>query len=346
MRTGFAPLLMAFLAGLWLANGAFADPLAGGPMAQARVDGDANGSKRVWLGPRASDFVPIFEGSAPEGPWNDIAGRVGVLALNENTIRSMSDEALARLVRDLDRRRIGFGLGILPINWFHETPCGHGIEGYSDPNSAKLTLAKLQKAGARVKFITMDEPLWFGHYYSGPNACRSSLDNLAQRTAVLVKIYTAAYPDAVVGDTEPFPALSAQPGWAEGYADWLAAFQKATGSRPSFIQLDFNWGDPRLNTGGAHDGSNAAAVALLAREVSSVVRRNGLEVGMIYWGGGGSDVQWMDNARLHIREIEVAGVHPDQAIFTSWNPAPAHTFPSTDPNALTSLIPYYLRDRR
>ncbi len=302
---------------------------------------------QIWYGPRASDFVPIFEGTAPEGPWDQIAGRVGVLSLNEKTIRGMSDEALARLVRDLDRRHIAFGLGILPINWFRETPCGHGIEGYSDPNSAKKTLAKLQTAGAKVRFITMDEPLWFGHYYSGPQACRSSLDNLAERTSVLVKIYTASYPDAVVGETEPFPALSTQRGWAEGYADWQAAFQKANGTPLVFLDLDFNWGDPRLNTGGAHDGSNAPAVAQLARQVFSVARRNGLKVGMIYWGGGsGRDAQWMDNARLHVREIDASGVHPDHAAFTSWNPAPARNFPSTDPNALASLIPYYLGNRR
>jgi hypothetical protein len=39
MQTGFAPLLMGFLAGLWLANGAFADPLAGGPTSSYRTPG-------------------------------------------------------------------------------------------------------------------------------------------------------------------------------------------------------------------------------------------------------------------------------------------------------------------
>ena len=339
MRTSLVRLLTGACMALTLAVDA--------AEAQDHIDGDGPRSKQVWFGPRAGDFVPIFEGSAPEAPWDAIAGRVGVLSLNEGTVRKMSDAALARLVQDLDRRHITLGLGILPINWFHETPCGHGIEGYSDPNSARVTLAKLQKAGAKVRVISMDEPLWFGHYYSGPNACRSSLEDLAQRTAVLLKIYTAAYPDAVVGDTEPFPALSAQPGWAQGYANWLATFQKATGARIAFLHLDFNWGDPRLNTGDRHDGSNAAAVALLAREASTMARRNGLEVGMIYWGGGGGgDAQWMDNARLHIREIEASDVNPDHAVFTTWNVVPAHTFPAGDPNALASLIPYYLKTRR
>jgi hypothetical protein len=300
-------------------------------------------SKLILLGPRQSDFVPIFSGSASQLPWNDIAGRVNVLTVTEGFVRALPDETLARLVQDLDRRHVALGLGILPTNWFHEPPCGGGVEGYSDPGSATQTVAKLMKAGASVSLIAMDEPLWFGHYYTGKNACRSSIENVAERTAVIVKIYTAAFPNVIVGDTEPFPAVSSQPNWAADFATWTAAFHKATATPLAFLHLDFNWGDPRLNTGSAHDGSNAAAVAALAREVSTVARRNSLKVGIIYWGGGGSDAQWMDEARLHIREVEAAGIEADQLIFVSWNPYPARTFPATDPTALASLIPYYFQ---
>ena len=51
-----------------------------------------------------------------------------------------------------------------------------------DRSSANQTVAKLLRAGATVSYISMDEPLWFGHYYSDKNACRSSIDNLAERT--------------------------------------------------------------------------------------------------------------------------------------------------------------------
>ena len=54
----------------------------------------------------------------------------------------------------------------------------------------------------------------------------------------------------------------------------------------------------------------------------------------------------MDQARLHIREVEASGINPDQVIFTSWDRAPARTFPATDPDALSSLIPYYFQQRR
>ena len=77
----------------------------------------------------------------------------------------------------------------------------------------------------------------------------------------------------------------------------------------------------------------------------SIARRNGLKVGMIYWGGGSGDAQWMDAARLHFREIEAAGIEPNHLVFVSWNPAPTRTFPASDPTALASLIPYAFQRR-
>ncbi|MEW6438575.1 MAG: carboxypeptidase-like regulatory domain-containing protein [Pseudomonadota bacterium] len=300
---------------------------------------------QVWLGPR-TDFMPIIEGSAPAAPWNEIAGRVDVVGLPEQAIRKLPDAALAELVQDLNRRHIALNVGILPTNWFHEPLCGQGIEGYSDPGSANQTVAKLLRAGASVGYFSMDEPLWFGHFYTGKHACKSSIGNLAERTATIVKIYAAAFPKAIVGEAEPFPAVSSEPNWAAAYAAWTQAFRKATGTPIQFLQLDFNWGDPKLNKGSAHDGSNAATVAALTRQVTAIARKNGLKVGMIYWGGGASDAQWMDQARLHIREVAASGVQFDQAALVSWNPYPKRTFPATDPTALSSLIPYELQRRR
>jgi hypothetical protein len=62
---------------------------------------------------------------------------------------------------------------------------------------------------------------------------------------------------------------------------------------------------------------------------------------MIYWGGGTSDAQWTDRARLHINAVEEAGINPEQIIFVSWDKYPARTLPETDSTTLSSLIGYY-----
>jgi hypothetical protein len=301
-------------------------------------------SKLVWFSPR-KDFLDLLRNGASwdevAKQWRNGAKHTNVFSVTEGTFRSLPDAVLARLVQDLNREHIALGLGILPTNWFHEPPCGGGVEGFSDPGSANQTVAKLMRAGATVSVIGMDEPLWFGHFYTGKNACKSSLQDLGQRVAVIVKIYTAAFPNAIVGDTEPFPAVSSQQNWEAAFASWVKTFQMATGTPLRFLHLDFNWGDPRLNSGPQHNIPDPQAIAALARHTAAVARTNGLPVGMIYWGSGTSDAQWMDRARLHIKAVEEAGINPEQIIFVSWDKYPARTLPETDPTALSSLIGYY-----
>ena len=296
------------------------------------------------------DFKTIFDSATPsallEQQWEQASKHVQAVYISAAGITSMSDEALARMVRDLSSHHIALGVEILATNWFHEPPCGGGIEGYIDPGSANHVVAKLLKAGGTIHLMAMDEPFWFGHFYSGKNACRSSIPGLASRVAVIVKIYTAAFPNVLVGDTEPFPAISNQPNWQAAYGNWVKAFHSATGTPLTFLHLDFNWGDPQLS-GPSNDKPSPAAIASLARQTAAVARENGLLVGMIMNGGGGpvarSDAQWMDQARLHIRALNASGVHLDHLMFESWDKYPARILPETDPNAIGSLILFQMQ---
>jgi hypothetical protein len=71
-------------------------------------------------------------------------------------------------------------------------------------------------------------------------------------------------------------------------------------------------------------------------------------VGFIYNGARDdpSDAAWMDDARAHVRTLEDDdGLRPGLAVFQSWTPRPTHALPDSSPDALTSLIPFYLRAR-
>jgi hypothetical protein len=303
--------------------------------------------KLVVFAPR-HDFLQAYENGAS---WDDLAKQwikgsaaVTTIGLIEAQVRAMPDEALRRLARDLDAHHLGLDLGILATNSYHEPPCGGGVEGYSDPSSANATIAKLLRTGASVSVIGMDEPLYFGHYYQGKNACRSSIQEVAQRTAVIVKIYKAAFPNLIVGDSEPFPAISNEKGWQADYAKWVAGFRGASGSALSFTEIDFNWGDPRLTLPGTSGKSDGSAIATLSRMVAQTLRANGLSVGIIYTGFGGgplTDARWMTQARGHMDAVEHSGIKPDHVVIVSWDPYPAMTLPESNPDALSSLVAYY-----
>jgi hypothetical protein len=327
---------------LALAPGHALPPALRQPLADPRA-------KLVVFAPRQDFWKPFESGMSWDElarQWPKGATHINMIALNEGPIRAMPDAALARLVHELNAHHIAINLGILATNWFHEPPCGGGIEGYSDPGSANGTVAKLLRAGASIGMISMDEPLYFGHYYQGKNACGSSIEDVARRTAVIVKIYTAAFPNVIIGDSEPFPAISNAPGWQADYPRWVESFQRETGTALSFTDIDINWGDPHLSRpGGPPNVADATAIMDLSQRVAQVLRVNGLGVGMFYTGFGGgplSDEKWMARARTHMDAVARSGINPDRLIFTTWDKFPANTFPESNPSALASLLVYYL----
>jgi hypothetical protein len=48
--------------------------------------------------------------------------------------------------------------------------CGANVEGYDSPEETARIAAKIKRAGINLRYIAMDEPLWFGHYYNGGNS--------------------------------------------------------------------------------------------------------------------------------------------------------------------------------
>jgi len=303
------------------------------------------GSPLVYLYP-LTDFTQLFNSDATwqagERKWEGAGRHVQVMAFSTQYLTKVSDSILSNIVKMLKSRNIGLGIESLATNWYHEPPCGMGIEGYCDPGTTNAIVAKLLRVGGTPAYIGMDEPLWFGHFYDGKNACRSSLQDLAGRVAVNIRIYKAAFPNVVIGDIEPFPAVSNQPNWQADLAVWVKAFHNATGTPLSFLRLDVNWDDPVLSMGPSHNTPSPAAITSLVRKAASAARQNGLQVAVIYNGGiGNTDALWMQEARDHIRIVEASGIRPEQVIFQSWDKFPARSLPDTDPNALASLINYY-----
>ena len=51
----------------------------------------------------------------------------------------------------------------------------------------------------------------------------------------------------------------------------------------------------------------------------------------------------MQDAKSHVLLIEgQLKLHPDRAIFQSWNPYPTHVLPETAPDTLTHLVDFYV----
>lgn len=315
----------------------------------------SNTAPVLILGPHWTEFAKLY-GAGPPDPklemqWNQIASRIQAIRLTGAAILDMSEPVLAALAQDLRTRHIALGLEILATNWWHEPICGDGLEGYIDPGATNAIVGKLIKSNASLEFIAMDEPLWFGHYYNGKNACRSTIADLASRVAVNTRIYRAAFPNVTIGDIEPFPAVSAQPNWQVEYGQWVSAYASASASRLSFLDLDFDWYSPRLNTKTTPALPDTDAIAALARSAAAIARKNGLQIGMIMNGGGHpaaqSDADWIAQARMHVQTFDASGVSFDRVLVETWDKYPAHTFFATDSaDTLAGLAAYYAQTHR
>ncbi|MDR3616753.1 MAG: hypothetical protein P4L53_24565 [Candidatus Obscuribacterales bacterium] len=304
-------------------------------------------AKAVWLVP-LHDFEEMFAGDAPRNEWDRVARHVNVVRFNAGYIKKLPEDVLVKIINDLKSRNIAVGMVVLALNWVGQEPCGKGVEGYGDPGMAKNVIAKIKAAGGTIDYIEMDEPLYFHRYWNGKDCCHGSIENTAQRTAQIIKIYKDAFPNAVIGDVEPFPAVSNQPHWKTDYAQWVKAFQRQSGTSLSFLHLDFAWGNSAISTGANH-APNRPAIQALALDVASVARANGLQVGMIYNGEATakSDSEWVEMAKRHMNCIEDSGAAPEQAIIETWNKTgagvfrPANLLPVSDSGSLGSLVQYY-----
>src|SRR5438552_5531130 len=229
------------------------------------------------------------------------------------------DDVYAKAFVKLKEKNIQFAIESLTQCWvgFPEH-CGYGVDGYTDPPGNARIARKIKATGGKLAYVTMDGPLYGGHYSSGPNACHDTVETVAQRAVAIMREYQNVLPDVIIGDTEPFPALTKQPNWQAEYKEWMQAFNKAFGKPIAFLNIDINW--PEDNW---HWQQSLVQVVQFARE-------NHLQLGIVYNAafpqGAKSDEQWLNRAIENYTQIEKQlKIVPDKALFESWAYFPKHS---------------------
>lgn len=296
----------------------------------------------VWFSPEAPgdwpdgrvgqvDYIDLF---SPGAPWTDAASHIQVFKFAASEFigdlpGELADSQWQQVFAGLAQRGIALAVEFGPLP---ATTCGVGVEGFS--GGAALTVAqKIQSLGGTLQYVAMDEPFYYGSIYAGQNACNWTAQQIAASAVQSVAQIRTVFPNAIVGDIEPVPAVGI-PGWLASYSEWLDAWEIAAGSRLPFFHCDVDWpADPNWIA-----DVNSMRQALAIR---------GIPFGLIYNGlGMTSDASWMSSAESHFADYELhGGTIPDQTIFQTWETYPTHVLPETDPNALTYLVDDYFRTR-
>jgi hypothetical protein len=275
----------------------------------------------------------------PAAPWPEFMNHVRVVGILTQVLQRISDEDLAKVVARLNEKHVGLGVEMLAqaytLPGVNSPPhCGEGVEGYFAPSETAALAAKLKRAGATVQYIAMDEPLWFGHYYNEKNACHSSVAEVADRVAANLREYLKVFPDAIIADGEPFPAITDRPGWQKDYQEWLETFRAKVGKPLSFTSVDINWGHVNWP-------QSLRAFATFAGGAH-------LQIGIIYNAApptaAMTNEQWLGNAQQNFIHIEKElGIAPGWAVFASWDRFPGRALSDQSGLGEDYLIRQYLR---
>jgi len=307
-------------------------------------------AQEIWFAPpaapvgtrlhRAVDFMDLF---SPDAPWQQAASHVKVFMLYGSYLSGAPREEVEHIVADLNRRHIPIALevGVMNVGPKATNPACGGlglVEGYGIPKLARTQSEKIKQAGGSIRFIAMDEPVWFGHYFKerpgGQPGCHSSIAQILELIKEPLAVYAEEFPGVVVGDTEPTD-IAEQDHWRDDLSAWAIGFRDKTGHPLAFTHLDIPFNRP---------GEEGFAVDFYHQ--AKKLKQQGLigAIGIIYDGTPtySSDEGWVQDAKAHIHLLEDKhGLHPDHALIQSWQAYPQHVLPDSAPGSLTGLINYY-----
>jgi len=281
----------------------------------------------IWLGPNGH-YTELFQSVAA---WPTTAKSVKVFKISNQFAVFASDAEFGAFIAGANGLNLQIAMEGLMLS--SSDRCGVKVEGYSGPGAILRAAQRIKKYGAKLSYIAMDSVLIFGHEYSGPNACRDSIESLAAQVAQKVAQARSVFPDIQVGDIEPIG--NPRPGWLKDITEWTNAYRAATGAPLAFFQFDVDWNNPnwpqQLKAG------------------ADLMQSLGIPIGVTYNGTkvDTSGRVWVAKAVEHFHRVEgELKIHPRIAVIQSWNQYPEKMTPESDPESLTYVIREYCRTAR
>ena len=107
-----------------------------------------------------------------------MARNVTVFNISKPFALQASDRDLRAVIVGLQERHIKLSMQATPLE---ASPiCGRGVEGYETPGDMGRVAHRLLRLGATLDYLSMDEPLFYGHYFKGRGTITSCQDSIAE----------------------------------------------------------------------------------------------------------------------------------------------------------------------
>lgn len=274
--------------------------------------------------PLVPDYPQLFsEPNAWASAWSKLSG----FSMNNYLADLGPEDLLHQAFAFLTAHHISLEVALqsLPVE-----NCGAGVEGLVQSVLHPINTAqRMKRLGAPVETFALDEPLTFGHFYDGHNACQLPVEEVAQRLATTISAVRAVYPNVRINENE-VPTGTVFAHWKTVLPQWLEAYQRHTGTPLDAMTLDVDWRDPHWQDA--------------VRQSVTILHAHGVKAGLYLDATGGpkvTDQSWMAEAHRNGETIIREKFGLDFVVIASWMGHPLRLLPASDPLSLTSLIPWF-----
>jgi hypothetical protein len=281
----------------------------------------------IWMHPsgreKGQPFRELFE--HPEA-WPQTRSMIDVLSNTDlNIDRNFTDDELRKDFALLKQWHIHFALETGAIKPWGKT--ADKIFSVERP-----MWERIERLGGEIYAVGMDEPLC---------CCRKEIkepdDYAVRETANYIALVRKHFPDALVGDIEPYPfiPLADQLIWIDALQSRLAEMHVRG---LDFYRLDVNWVEFTVFDRGSWPE---------VRKLERFCRQHKIPFSLIYWASGypgferrgiADDSTWYNLLMAQGYAYAAIDGAPDHVMIESWMPVPVATIPETDPWTFTRSV--------
>ncbi len=276
----------------------------------------------------------------PDAPWKTVSDAVKVISFPPTSVDRARGSDLQVALADIKRRNIALAIGTSLL--IRSDRCRAKTEAYVDQKALEGLLDKLRRNGADIKYVTMDEPFFYGHKDSSPTACHESVQTLAEALKPGIAIVKKYFPNAQIGTDE---VVTKDRDWIDELVNWVDVYQQITGEKLAYMHVDLSWKPESVQN------LLPLAKALKQRHVALGIDYDAAARGEEPWFDANSiersDIDWVQNAVKHYTEVESGmGIHPDHAVLTTWVHYPTRMLPETESRTFTNLVYQYVQQHK
>ena len=280
------------------------------------------------------EFMRLFDSPSP---WPTGLAHIDVMQLRAPWFLRKSPETGQKVVDFLKQHDIALAV---PLGFVSSDTCGQGVEGIGTARQQNVYPREMKKHGIDLKYVVIDEPLFYGHDYNGKNACNLSIEQVVDSVVQNVAMVRSYYPRVQFVWVEPPQSL---PGGVQEMVKFLDLYKTRLGEYPASVRFDIAW---------AKDDKWHTEWHTTVPGFIQILKMRGIGYGIIFDAGRvngqppKTDAEWIGSAMQNVADwMDTIREKPSQTIIQTWTPNPVRIVPESDPTTMAGYLKWFIEQQ-